>query len=710
MIDLETSPVAVSSQRDLRRLLSPRSVVVVGASDKPGALGASVVSNLDRNGFAGPVYLINPKRSEIAGRACLASIDDLPLDVDVAVLAIPRAGVLDAVRALAARRCGAAIIFSAGFAEGGEQGLADQRELARIAEEAGMVIEGPNCLGLVNYAERIPLTFVETLVPSPGPGGGIGIVSQSGAMAAVLATTFLSRAMNVTLSVSTGNEAGSGVEDYVEHLIADPATRVIAMIVEQFRQPQRFLAAARAARAAGKPIVLLHPGKSSAARESAATHTGAMAGDYALMRAMVERAGVVFAETLEELGDIAEIASRCPALPSGGLAVVGESGAFKALTLDLCEELGLDLPVLTDANAPTVRAAMPDFVAVSNPLDITAQGLVEPAIYARQVTALQEDDRFGCIVTGIIQTDATTIGIKLPPLLGAVEGGDRAKPVIYASLDEGTVLPPYILDRLRAAGVPVFPSTERAFRAIARLAALGQRDLTGRTPDPLPLDLPTWRGAIPEFRAKILLEPAGISFPQGGFATTREEAAQVAARIGYPVVIKAQAAALGHKSDAGGVILNLADEAALLSAWDRLYANVAAYDASLALDGVLVEAMGKRGLELIVGAKRDPQWGPVVLVGFGGVTAELQHDARLITPDMTEAAIIAELGRLKSAALLHGYRGSPALDVAAVARLAMRMIDVMVGTPEIAEVDLNPVIVYPQGEGLVALDALIYTH
>jgi|TARA_Y100000296_G_scaffold85710_1_gene122592 acyl-CoA synthetase (NDP forming) len=242
------------------------------------------------------------------------------------------------------------------------------------------------------------------------------------------------------------------------------------------------------------------------------------------------------------------------------------------------------------------------------------------------------------------------------------------------------------------------------------LVALGQRDLTERAPEPLALDLPTWRGVIPEYQAKALLDPAGISFPQGGFAATPEEATQVAARIGYPVVIKAQAAALGHKSDAGGVILNLADEAALLSAWDRLHANVAAYDASLALDGVLVEAMGQRGLELIVGAKRDAQWGPVVLVGFGGVTAELQHDARLITPDMTEAAIIAELGRLKSAALLHGYRGSPALDVAAVARLAMRMIDVMVGTPAIAEVDLNPVIVYPDGQGLVALDALIYTH
>lgn len=710
MTDVHVLEAKAAPRPDVRRLLSPRSVVVVGASDKPGALGATVVTNLERNGFAGDIHLINPKRVEIGGRPCLASIDDLPMEVDVAVLAIPRAGVLDAVRALGQRRCGAAIIFSAGFAEGGEQGLADQHELARIAAEAGMVIEGPNCLGLVNYADRIPLTFVETLVPQPGSGSGIGIVSQSGAMAAVLATTFLSREMNVRLSISTGNEAGSGVEDYVEHLVGDADTQVIAMIVEQFRQPQRFLAAARAARAAGKLIVLLHPGKSSAARESAATHTGAMAGDYVLMRAMVERAGVVFAETLEELGDIAEIASRCPVLPSGGLAVLGESGAFKALTLDLCEELGIDLPVLDDAGAPAVRAAMPDFVAVSNPLDITAQGLVEPAIYSRLVEALQADDRFGCVVTGIIQTDATTMAIKLPPLLGAVEGGARGKPLIYASLDEGTAPSHEDLNRLRAAGVPVFPSTERAFRAVARLMALARRDLAERAPAPVALDLPLGRGVIPEYQAKALLAPAGIAFPPGDFAATPEDAVAIAQRIGFPVAIKAQAAALGHKSDAGGVILNLADEAALHSAWDRLYANVTAYDPAMRLDGVLVEAMGKRGVELIVGAKRDPQWGPVVLVGFGGVTAELLQDARLLTPDMTAATIIAELGRLKSAPLLHGYRGAPPCDVAAVAELAVQMMDVMAGTPGIAEVDLNPVIVFPQGEGVVALDALIYTH
>lgn len=309
---------------------------------------ATLLSNLQKNGFPGAIYPINPKRETIAGLACLPSVSALPEGVDVAVLAIPRAGVLDAMRGLAARKAGGVVIFSAGFAEGGAEGLAEQQEIARIAVEAGMVVEGPNCLGLVNYVDRIPLTFVETTAVSPGskPEMGaraIGIVSQSGAMAAVLATMLLARDAAVSYSVSTGNEAASGVEDYVDWLVDDPATDVIAMIVEQFRKPQWFLAAARRAAAAGKPVVLLHPGKSSAARESAATHTGAMAGDYKLMRAMVSRAGVIVAETLEELGDVAEIAVRCVAMPAEAAAVLGESGAFKALTLDLAEELALPL-------------------------------------------------------------------------------------------------------------------------------------------------------------------------------------------------------------------------------------------------------------------------------------------------------------------------------------------------------------------------------
>lgn len=357
--DTLAPPVPATRAASLDRLLRPRSVAIVGASEKPGALGNSVLSNLVRNGFSGDIHLINPKRAEIEGRPCLPSVEALPDGVDCAVLAIPRAAVLDTVRALAGRGVGSAIIFSAGFAEGGEEGLAEQRAIGQVAAASGMVIEGPNCLGMTNFIDRVPLTFVETDAKALGARNGIGVVSQSGAMACVLCTTLASRDLGLSFSISTGNEAASGVEDYVEYLLDDSATKVIAMIVEQFRHPQRFMAAARRARALGKTIVLLHPGKSSAARESAATHTGAMAGDYQLMRVKVERAGAIFAETLEELGDIAEIALRCPIIPAAGVAVLGESGAFKALTLDLCEGLGLDLPKIDDDNAPALRAALP---------------------------------------------------------------------------------------------------------------------------------------------------------------------------------------------------------------------------------------------------------------------------------------------------------------------------------------------------------------
>lgn len=692
----------------IARLLRPKTVAVVGASDKPGALGASVIGNLDRNRFAGEVFPINPNREVIGVRKCLPSIDALPEGVDVAVLAIPQAGVLDAVKALASRKCGAAIVFAAGFAEGGAQGLAQQAEIARIAAETGMIVEGPNCLGMVNHVDGVPLTFVETLCSAPAGRRAIGVVSQSGAMAAVLCTTLLSRELSLSYSVSTGNEAASGVEDYVEWLVDEPNTRVIAMIVEQFRDPRRFLAAAARVRAAGKQIVVLHPGKSSAARESAATHTGAMAGDYPLMRAKVERAGVVFAETLEELGDISEILIRCAPLTRPELAVLGESGAFKALTLDLSEELELPLANLDDENAPQLRAALPPFVPVSNPLDITAQGLSQPDIYTRTLTALFDDDRVGGVVAGIIQGDPVTSGLKVPAILAALDGRTMTKPMVFAGLDEGADIPAEFVAELRRRDVPWFPSTERAFRALARLGRLAVRDFVDDTPPPLAVPgFGEMSGVIPEYRAKALLGPLGVPFPQGRFAVSAEEAVAAAEALGYPVAIKAQAAALSHKSDAGGVILNLPSAADVRAAWQRMQASVAAYDGSITLDGVLVEAMGKRGVEMIVGARNDPEWGPVVLAGFGGITAEVLKDVRLITPDLSEAAIVAELMQLKSAALLTGWRGAPVLDVAAFARLIRTISAILIAEPGLAELDLNPVILHPEGEGLVALDALI---
>ena len=691
------------------RLLRPKSVAVIGASDRHGALGATLLSNLVKYEFAGEVYPVNPKRDELLGLKVYHSVEELPEGIDCAVLAIPRNFVLDTVRSLAEKGCGAVVIYSAGFSEAGEEGLRDQLELARIANAHGMIVEGPNCLGCTNYIERVPLTFVQTNMRTPPKGTrAVGIASQSGALAAVLATTLFARDGYVSTSVSTGNEAVSGVEDYVEWLVDDPDTHVIAMYVESLRRPQAFLAAARRARAAGKPIVMLHPGKSNKAQESAATHTGAMAGDYALMKAKVAREGVIFAETLEELGDIATMAVTCKALPGANMAVLGESGALRGLAFDIAEDIGLDLVDLNDHNSPAMRAILPDYVPVSNPTDITALGLSEPEIYTKVLTVLLEDPRVGSVVASIIQSDPITSKIKFPAIIKVLEDGTFPKPLVFAGVDEGARVPPEYVEGLRKVGIPWFPSTERAYRAIARLADLSKRDLTDRTQAPLAAEgLDAVSGVVPEYEAKDLLRPLGIAFPESEFAATPDEAAAAAERIGYPVALKAQAAALGHKSDAGGVILNIKSEDDLRAAFDAIYGNVVDYDASIRLDGVLVEKMGKMGVEMIVGAKNDPEWGPVVLAGFGGVTAEILRDVKLFTPDMGVEQVKSGLLALKQAPLLKGWRGAPPRDVDALAELIVQVGRVMTGNPRIREIDLNPVILHPAGEGVVALDALM---
>lgn len=695
------------------RLLRPKSVAVIGASDRHGALGATLLNNLVQYEFAGDIYPVNPKRDELLGLKVYHTVDELPEGIDCAVLAIPRPFVIDTVKGLAARGCGAVVIYSAGFSEAGEEGMRDQAELGRIAQEFGMVIEGPNCLGSTNYVDRVPLSFVETNMKTPPKGTrAVGIASQSGALAAVLATALHPRGLYVSTSVSTGNEAAMGVEDVAEWLIDDEDTHVISMYVESLRRPAAFVAAARRARAAGKPMVMLHPGKSDKAQESAATHTGAMAGDYALMKAKLGREGVIFADSLEELADITEIALRCSALPGANMAILGESGALRGLAFDIAEDIGLDLIHLDDDNSPALRAILPDFVPVSNPTDITAVGLSEPEIYTKVLTALLEDDRIGSVVASIIQSDPITSKIKFPAIIKVLESGTFAKPLVFAGVDEGANVPPDYIEALRAVGIPWFPSTERAYRAIARLADLSKRDLSDRSSAPLPLaGIADEHGVVPEYKAKALLAPAGITFPNSQFAPDADAAVAAAEAIGYPVVMKAQAAALGHKSDAGGVILNLKSADEVRAAFDRMYANVSAYNAAIALDGVLIEAMGKMGTEMIVGAKSDPEWGPVVLAGFGGVTAEILKDVKLFTPDMGREAVIEGLLSLKQAPILKGYRGAPALDVEALADLIVQVGQVMTGNPSIREIDLNPVIIHPKGPngagGVVALDALM---
>jgi acyl-CoA synthetase (NDP forming) len=312
------------------------------------------------------------------------------------------------------------------------------------------------------------------------------------------------------------------------------------------------------------------------------------------------------------------------------------------------------------------------------------------------------------VLLAIIQTDAVTAKLKFPPILAAIETLAPAKRIVFAGLDEGAAVPPEYIMRLRALNVPYFPSAERAVRALARLPRWnGAASASPMLQPAKSAAFASLAGVIPEWRAKLALASIGIPFPQGALATTFAEAAEIAARIGYPVAIKAQSAELAHKSDVGGVIVGLRDEAALKDGWAKLKDNVGRSRPGLALDGVLVEAMGAPGVELIVGGRNDPEWGPVVVVGFGGVQAEILRDSRLLTPDMSDDEILAELKTLKGAALLEGFRGSPPLDVEALIRIARAVGLLLLDEPRVREVDLNPVVVYPRGEGALALDALI---
>jgi acyl-CoA synthetase (NDP forming) len=570
---------------------------------------------------------------------------------------------------------------------------------------------GPNCLGYVNYVDNVPLTLGGA-APSPLSGRrGLAIISQSGAMASVMRAALQARDIAISYSISTGNEALNGIEDFLEYLIADEATRVIAMLAEQIRNPKRFLPLARKAREAGKPVVLLHPGRGSAARASARTHTGALSGDYDVMRALVTNAGVIVVESLEELIDVSELTLRWPTLPSGGTAIITESGAFKGLALDAAEELGLTLPEPSSTTKFVLGALAPDLILPTNPLDLTAQALVDPDLYRKTMKPLLDDPQYGSMVLAIILSSPELSRRKMQPIMETLAQLQPLKPTIFAMLGEEAEVPREIIANLRNMDVPFFRSPERALRALARVV-----EFTAR-PQPAPAATagatPSVRlssGTIPEHASKRLLADFGIAVPEGELVTDLQGARAAAARIGYPVALKAQAAALAHKSDAGGVILALSDDDALARGWQRLHANLSRTRPGLALDGVLIEAMARPGVEIILGARGDPDWGPVLVVGLGGIWAEALHDVRTLPPDLAPEDIAKELLKLKGAVLLRGYRGAPALDMDAVADMAAQLGAFVVAHPEIAEVDLNPVVVHARGKGAIALDALIVTR
>lgn len=691
---------ACGRRHNIDALLRPRSIAIIGASARPGAFSRRLLANLERFGFAGSVHLVG-RADTIEGRPCLPSVELLPEGVDLAVVAIAQDQVAEAVRQSGRRGVRSAIVYGSGFAEAGAEGRRIQDELTAAALASNIALLGPNCTGLTNFVAGVPLTFGNSrarTVAAPA----IAIVGQSGGMVGAIRMALEARGLDISYTIATGNEAVLGVEDFLDELVDDSVTQAIAVFAEQIRRPARFLAGAARARAAGKTMLLLHPGRSAVGRRSAVSHTGAIVGDHGVMRAAVDHAGVVRLDTMEELVDVAELALRCPQPPKGGLAILTDSGAFKGLAADFCEAAGLSLPPL-ERVAGALAQELPSFMTPDNPLDVSAQALHQPDLYGRCARLLLEEPSVGALLIAIMPS-SPEFGLKAAQETLALLPRS-GKPVVYVLFGGESPISPELAPLLRDAGIPFSRAPERAMAALAHYArhgaALARPHAAGST-RPVPPPCPESAGLLPEWRAKQWLGAAGLAVPAGRLVADPDGAADAAAIIGYPVALKAQSPALPHKSDMGGVTLDIADEAQLRQAAADMTGRI-----PVRLDGLLVEPMARRGVELLLSARRDPDWGPMLTIGLGGVWAEALQDVRTFPADLAEEAILEELESLRGARLLRGWRGAPASDVGAIAAAAARIGGLMLAAPELAEIEINPLLVYPQGEGVLVLDALM---
>jgi acyl-CoA synthetase (NDP forming) len=674
----------------LRALFEPGAVAVLGVSRSPAKLGYRLLQNVKESGFGGAVYPVNPGGGDILGYRALATVEALPDGVDLALVSLPAPAVPAAIEALAARRARAAVVLSSGFGEVDPGGRDVQAELLAVARAAGLRLVGPNCMGVYSAPARLNGTYFWDL---PRAAGGIGVVSQSGAYGGLIFRHLGARGLGIARFLSIGNQADVEIAEVVEYLVEDPATTLIACFVEALRDGRRFVRAAE--RAAGrKPVVVLKGGRSEAGRRAAGSHTGSLAGPDALFRAACLRGRVVLAEETEEFFDaIQTLVTVGPARPaSPRLAILTVSGGPSVIAADCAERAGLAVPVLGEEARGRLRCLLPPFAAVGNPIDLTPQ--VDPArIDAAVQVVLGEPDLSGVV--------AVNVGLDIPEFADAVVRAMAAtgKPAVAFVADA-----PAIAARLDAGRVPVLPSPERAVRAWRALWA-------ARPPaPPRPAHAPGLgrevsaavhdaRGPLPYGLARRLLEaPGGLRFCRETVTTSVEEAVAAAERLGFPVVVKADVPGLLHRTEAGGVVLGLRDA-------DAVRAACVAVAARLPGTRFVVQEQVGPGVELLLGARRDPSFGAAVALGTGGVLAEVVADVSVRLVEVADEDIEAMLDEGLRPRLLGGVRGLPPVDRAAVARAVRALSDLMASQPRLQEIDVNPVIA--AGADVVAVDALV---
>lgn len=667
-------------------LFTPRTLAVLGASRHPAKLGHRLLLNVKESGYPGPVYPVNSSGEPILGYATVRAVEALPAGIDLALVSLPAPAVPAAIKALATLGARTAVVLSSGFGEVDDDGRASQADLLAAARAAGLRLVGPNCMGVYSAPARLNGTYFWDL---PRVSGGISIVSQSGAYGGLLLRHLGQRGLGVARFLSIGNQVDVDIAEVIEYLADDSATTLIACFVEALRDGRRFVEVAGGA-TARKPVVALKAGRSDAGRRAAGSHTGSLAGVYEMYRAGCLRAGVVLAEETEEFLDAIEAllaaGDRRPTAPS--VAILTVSGGPSVIAADCAERSGLAVPPLSDAARSALRALLPSFAAVGNPVDLTPQ--VEPAAVAPAVRRVLEEP----VIAGAI---AVNVGLDIPQFADGIVAASKAtgKPVVAFAADA-----PGIAERFRAGGVPVLPSPERAVRAWralwqARPRSPGPWPARRRLPDQVAQALETTTGPLPYALARGAVQAYGVGFCRDAVVTTPEAAVAAAEAIGYPVVVKAD---VTHKTEVGGVRLGVKDAAGVREACGALRVRTGA-------ERLIVQEQVDAGVEVLIGAHRDEVFGPVVAVGTGGVLAEVVGDVsfRLAPVDAAEARRMLREGARQR--LLGGPRGLPPCEDAPLVDALVGVGALMCAEPRILEVDLNPVIA--AGPRAVAVDVVL---
>jgi acyl-CoA synthetase (NDP forming) len=688
----------------LDSLLRPASVAVLGASNDPTRIGGRPIAYMLAQNYAGAILPVNPNRTEVQGLPAYASVADLPMVPDTAIVAVPADLAVQAVDDLGARGVRSAIVFTAGFAEMNEAGAVQQARMMGAARRHGMRLVGPNCLGLFNARIGFYPIFSSSFENGWPQPGRIGIASQSGAYGTHVFATARNRGIGTPICVTTGNEGDVTIGDVIGWLAEDPGTDVIAAYAEGIRESGSFLAALAAARAARKPVVMMKVGTSTVGAHAAQSHTASIAGDDVVTNAVLAEFGVVRARTTEEMLDIATTATRRIYPVRNTLGVITISGGAGVLISDAAEALGLPLPEMPADAQARLKALLP-FAAPRNPVDCTAQAFNDMALIGTFADSMIKDGGYSSILGFFTQ----------------VGGADSMAPRLRAQLSASmarhpdrlwvlsVVAPPSRVAEYESDGFVVFEDPTRATVAIHAMGRFGDAFAAppGQPPPVVPqVDLPLT--SPNEAGAKRLLARAGIPAAPEAACATADDAAAAADGFGYPVVLKVLSPDIVHKSDIGGVIVGVRDAAAVREGFAAVLDRARMALPEARIEGVLVAKQLRGGTECIMGVAQDPVFGPVAMFGLGGIFVEVLRDVALhrcpFGADVAERMIRS----IRAAPILLGARGRPPADIAALAAMLARLsVFAVQAGPRLRAMDLNPVFAMPKGQGAYAADAVI---